>query len=213
MIAISDSNTIGEAFCQATERCASNSLLAVPANPARSYDPAGPELSYAQAAETVRRLMAQYRAAGYGLGHCVGLFLKNRPEHMLHKLALNALGVCYVPINPDYRARELAYVVDRAEVDLIVALTTRLDAARVALALTQHQAPSPLEGSHCVRFGYGAGVEPQLHAVFEARYGFPLLELWGMTERVRPLCDNRAPRQVGTRAFGRTRWAGCLRHG
>lgn len=61
------------------------------------------------------------------------------------------------------------------------------------------------EYEHCVRFGYGAGVEPQLHAVFEERFGFPLLELWGMTETVRPLCDCYAPRQVGTRAFGRTR--------
>jgi len=57
--------------------------------------------------------------------------------------------------------------------------------------------------NHQVRFGMGAGVEPQLHAQFEARFGFPLLELWGMTENVRILVDNMPPRQVGTRAFGR----------
>ncbi len=344
MIAINDSTTIGEAFFLAAKRYASNSLLAVPANPSRSYAPAGREITYAQAAETVRGLMAQYSAAGYGLGHRVGLFLESRPEHMLHKLALNALGICCVPINPDYRPRELAYVVDHAKVDLIVVLTGRLAAAQAALALTQHQPPvvlmenlahqplppastaahageptgdtpasilytsgttgqpkgcvlshtyelaaghwyahqgglgtvreglerlynplplfhvnasilsfycmllsggcqvqtdrfqpsrwwtevvdsrativhylgvvvpmllnqpvTPLERAHCVRFGYGAGVEPQLHAVFEERYGFPLIELWGMTETVRPLCDNHAPRQVGTRAFGRAR--------
>ena len=56
---------------------------------------------------------------------------------------------------------------------------------------------------HCVRFAIGAGVEPQLHAVFEQRFGFPLIEIWGMTEMVRVLIDNVAPRQVGTRAFGR----------
>ncbi|MES2584977.1 MAG: AMP-binding protein [Pseudomonadota bacterium] len=344
MIAINDSTTIADAFFRATERYASNSLLAVPANPARSYDPAGREITYAQAANTVRGLMERYRAAGYGLGHRVGLFLESRPEHMLHKLALNALGVCCVPINPDYRPRELAYVVDHAKVDLVVALTGRREAVQAALALTQHQPPvawledmanqslpaastpaqageptgdtpasilytsgttgqpkgcvlshtyelaaghwyahqgglgtvregqerlynplplfhvnasilsfycmllsggcqvqtdrfqpsrwwaevvesrativhylgvvvpmllsqpaSPLERAHCVRFGYGAGVEPQLHTVFEERYGFPLVELWGMTEMVRPLCDNHAPRQVGTRAFGRAR--------
>jgi crotonobetaine/carnitine-CoA ligase len=75
----------------------------------------------------------------------------------------------------------------------------------VVVSMLLSQPPSPLERAHCVRFGYGAGVEPQLHAVFEARYGFPLVELWGMTEMVRPLCDNHAPRQVGTRAFGRAR--------
>jgi crotonobetaine/carnitine-CoA ligase len=56
---------------------------------------------------------------------------------------------------------------------------------------------------HGVRLGLGAGVEPQLHAIFEQRFGFPLVELWGMTEIVRVLSDNFEPRQVGTRAFGR----------
>ena len=59
------------------------------------------------------------------------------------------------------------------------------------------------ERRHGVRFGLGAGIEPQLHAPFEERFGFPLIELWGMTEMVRALSDNFAPRQVGTRAFGR----------
>jgi acyl-coenzyme A synthetase/AMP-(fatty) acid ligase len=39
--------------------------------------------------------------------------------------------------------------------------------------------------------------------VFEERFGFPLIEIWGMTEMVRVLGDNFAPRQVGQRAFGR----------
>ena len=284
--------------------------------------------------------MQHYRAAGYGLGHRVGLFLESRPEHLLHKLALNTLGVCVVPINPDYRPRELAYLIDHARVDLVVALPTRLPAVRAALAEARHQPPvatpddmaalpppaqpaqagapqadtpasilytsgttgqpkgcvlshryelaagdwyarrggmvairegqerlynplplfhvnasilsfycmlltggcqvqtdrfapsrwwqevcesrativhylgvvvpmllaqpaSPLERAHSVRFGYGAGVEPQLHAVFEERFGLPLVELWGMTEIVRVISDHHAPRQIGTRAFGR----------
>jgi acyl-coenzyme A synthetase/AMP-(fatty) acid ligase len=39
--------------------------------------------------------------------------------------------------------------------------------------------------------------------LFEERFGFPLIEIWGMTEMVRVLGDNFAPRQVGQRAFGR----------
>ena len=65
------------------------------------------------------------------------------------------------------------------------------------------QEDSAVAQGHRVRYGIGAGVEPQLHAAFEARFGFPLLEVWGMTEMVRVLGDTVEPRQVGTRAFGR----------
>src|SRR5438128_2595131 len=41
------------------------------------------------------------------------------------------------------------------------------------------------ERNHRIRFGLGAGVEPQLHGLFERRFGFPLIEVWGMTEMVR----------------------------
>ena len=41
-----------------------------------------------------------YRGKGYGHGHHVAMLLDNRPEHFLHKLALNGLGVSCVPIDP-----------------------------------------------------------------------------------------------------------------
>lgn len=69
--------------------------------------------------------------------------------------------------------------------------------------LLLNQPPSPEDRRHRVRFGLGAGVEPQLHAAFEARFGFPLVEVWGMTETGRILTDNHEPRRVDTRAFGR----------
>jgi crotonobetaine/carnitine-CoA ligase len=65
------------------------------------------------------------------------------------------------------------------------------------------QPPTSDERSHCVRFGLGAGIEPQLHRAVEQRFGFPFVEIWGMTEMVRILADSAEPRQVGTRAFGR----------
>ncbi len=342
MIAIDDTTTIADALERACQAYGANSLLAVPANPARTYDPLGREISYAAVAREVQKLASHYSASGYGLSHRVALFLESRLEHVLHKLALNSLGVCCVPVNPDYRPKELAYLIDHARVDLVVALECRMDAVHIALAHAQHQAPmvsmegfadqslptpaksaaqgvpnaetpasilytsgttgqakgcvlshayelaagqwyasqgglvslrdgqerlynplplfhvnasilsfyamllsggcqvqtdrfapsrwwnevvqsrativhylgvvvplllaqppSPHDRAHSVRFGYGAGVEPQLHAAFEERFGFPLLELWGMTEMVRPLCDCLPPRQVGTRAIGR----------
>lgn len=57
--------------------------------------------------------------------------------------------------------------------------------------------------AHDVRFGFGAGVEPELHGPFEQRFGFPLVEIWGMTEIPRVFGDNFEPRQIDTRAFGR----------
>ncbi len=42
--------------------------------------------------------------------------------------------------------------------------------------------PDPKDQTHSVRFGFGAGVDPKLQADFEARFGFPLVEAWAMTE-------------------------------
>jgi acyl-CoA synthetase (AMP-forming)/AMP-acid ligase II len=69
--------------------------------------------------------------------------------------------------------------------------------------LLLNQPPSPADRAHRVRFGLGAGVEPELHQAFEERFGFPLVEVWGMTETGRIFTDNREPRQITTRAFGR----------
>ena len=56
-----------------------------------------------------------------------------------------------------------------------------------------------------MKFGLGAGVEPELHESFEKRFGFPLVEVWGMTETGRLYADSVEPRQIHTRAFGRPR--------
>jgi acyl-CoA synthetase (AMP-forming)/AMP-acid ligase II len=65
----------------------------------------------------------------------------------------------------------------------------------------------PDEGDkmHSVRFGFGAGVSPRLHAAFEERFGFPLLEAWAMTETGAGavVIANHEPRKVGTACFGR----------
>ena len=344
MITVTDETTIGQALQAAVQRYADNSLLAVPSNPRRDYAQDGVEISYREAGTQIAALAKLYSEAGYGLGHRVALLLESRPEHMLHKLALNTLGICCVPVNPDYRRRELNYLIDHSKVDLIVCLPSRLASIQESLEDTRHKPavttvdpqsttvlqlpkasraaqagqvtadtpasilytsgttgqpkgcvlshayelaagkwyasqtgfvsiqegkerlfnPLPLfhvnasilsfycmlvsggcqvqtdrfqpsrwweevatsrativhylgviiplllkqpesewEKKHVIRFGYGAGVEPQLHAVFEQRFGFPLIELWGMTEVVRTLSDYTADRQVGTRSFGR----------
>ena len=60
------------------------------------------------------------------------------------------------------------------------------------------------ERAHCIRYGFGAGVDRKLHAAFEARFGFPLVEAWAMTETGAGVCiaatgDRRV---VGENCFG-----------
>ncbi len=65
--------------------------------------------------------------------------------------------------------------------------------------------PSPADRAHAVRFGFGAGVDRRHQAVFEARFGFPLLEAWAMTETGAGGCiiANHAPRRLAAACFGR----------
>lgn len=317
-------------------------FLCVPPAPERSYAQDGLELSYGTVLDQVDALSAKYAAAGYGIGHRIGLLLEMRPEFVFHYLALNALGCGIVPINPDYRHDEMLYQMEHSEADLAVTLPHRLnDLRKVAaerqgkplpvldalampeiipspqvpvrggapnhgtecsllytsgttgrpkgcilsnfyylnagawyrdlggvvaikygedrfynplplfhmnhqavtatcamltancLILTERFSPTrwwrevvesratiihylgvvpplllkqpvtDLEKQHQVRFGLGAGVEPELHRPFEERFGFPLAEIWGMTETGRIFADCHEPRQVDTRAFGR----------
>lgn len=340
MIPIDDDTTIGRAFAAAVAAFGPRPFLAAPSGRHRSYHPAGYAIDYARAGAEVEAIARSFAAAGFGHGHRVAMLLDNRPEHFLFKLALNRLGVTCVPVNPDYRAGEIAYLLDHAEVDLALAAPERREQIEAGMAAGSHRAPvvafddlgalarparpargdavtagseasilytsgttgrpkgcilshgyelasgawyatrgqmaafrpegeriyNPLpvyhvnssvvsfygallsggcqiqadrfhperwwpeireseatvvhylgvivpmllgmpqregEGAPSVRFAIGAGVEPQLHAAFEERFGFPLIEIWGMTEMVRLLLDNEAPRKVGTRAFGR----------
>jgi acyl-CoA synthetase (AMP-forming)/AMP-acid ligase II len=340
MADVRDDVTIGEFWEGAVARWSDRPFLSVPPNPDRNYLGDGYEITYGEADREIKRLTLGYHAAGYGLGHRVAMLLENRPEHVLHRLALNSLGACVVPINPDYRPAETAYLLEHSEPALVLTLGSRREQIAAALAESRHrpvvhlpgdglplpnapwptvsgsptptteaqilytsgttgrpkgcilshgyevscgawyaslgglatlepgkdriynplplyhlnagvvslfgavaagccqvqtdrfaptrwwrevkatrativhylgivapmllnQPPSGADRDHAVRFGIGAGIEPELHSVFEARFGFPLIEIWGMTEFCRVLGDNHHPRQVGTRAFGK----------
>jgi len=338
MIKIEQDTTISAAFRRAVMAYGDNLLLMMPKNEQRGYHADGYAVTYAEAGQQVDLLVEAYADAGYGVGHRVGLDLENRPEHFLHKLALNSLGICCVPMNCEHRPNEFEYVVEHSKVDLIVAAGNRTSFVqetvgdRVAICLDQEvlsnlpkadrtacyskissntpasilytsgttgrpkgcvlshgyelesgawylaqkglstfregverlynplplyhvnasvfsfyclllagncqvqtdrfrptrwwreildcdvtvvhylgvvvpmllaQTPSAFDRSHKVNFGIGAGVEATLHQKFEERFGFPLIEVWGMTEVVAAFSDNYHPRSVGTRAFGK----------
>jgi crotonobetaine/carnitine-CoA ligase len=87
--------------------------------------------------------------------------------------------------------------------DVVATRATIIHYLGVMPPLLLNQAPVPEEKAHQVKAGLGAGVEPQLHGAFERRFGFPLVEVWGMTETGRIFSDCHEPRAIHTRAFGR----------
>jgi acyl-CoA synthetase (AMP-forming)/AMP-acid ligase II len=335
--------TVHQAFRQSATRYSQSDFLSVLPETAAKYQIEPRAYSYADAAVEVAKLEALYRAADLGHGHRVGLMLENRPAMFFHWLALNALGVSVVPINPEWRSAELEYLIGHSELCVAVVPSARLsDAALVARStgcevvvtspdlsgLARVPRPAPLtarvpdnntecallytsgttsrpkgcvlpneyflwagtwyaeagglhqlargserlvtplptshmntlaystmamlltggcivpldrfhpsswwksvytarativhylgvmpamlleappdtrDSDHCVRFGFGAGISPRLHAQFERRFGFPLLEAWAMTETGAGavIIANQEPRKVGTACFGR----------
>lgn len=129
--------TVFSTFAAAADACPHKPFLCIPARDGRPYFPQGIEFSYQQIAVHAAQLRAHYVAAGYGHGHRACLLLENRPDFIVHWLALNAIGVSIVPINPAYRAAEIAYVLEHAEPDLAVALNDQRELAK-ARATAQH---------------------------------------------------------------------------
>ena len=115
--------------------------LAISPRAERDYLPDGMLWSYAEVAERTTRLLERYAAAGYGHGHRVSLLLENRPEFMLHFLALNALGCWVVPLNPDFRTDDFAYVLGHSEVDLIISLARHIAHLQAAVSVSGRRIP------------------------------------------------------------------------
>ncbi len=124
--------TAAQRFDWSVEKWGERPFLCVGPLATRSYLPQGWEISYREAAGGGSRPARIYAAAGYGFGHRIGLLFENRPDHHLHFLALNGLGVSIVPLNPDYRPDESRYVIEHSELCLIVALPERAAIAEVA---------------------------------------------------------------------------------
>lgn len=334
--------SIGALFEARAKAFSEHSFLEVPANEVRGYHPHGYQCTYGEAARAVSAMEARLADAGYGHGHRIAVLLENRPEMLLIKLALAKLGISWVPVNPDYRPAEVAYLLQDSAADLAlvapelaslmedgiaesglsvptVEMTESLPnlplcarpipsdqpvsgateasliytsgttgrpkgcimshayevemgqwyASRGGLiefeaGVTKVYCPLPLfhvnaaillflavietgsthiiperfrasawwrelvetgataahylgiiipalmnrdpeewEQKHQVKWAVGAGVEPTLHRPFEKRFGFPLIEVWGMTEMCRMLADCHEPRRIDTRAMGR----------
>lgn len=117
--------TLYQTLQRTVARFPDGAAYAVPAMPGRAYHPQGWEVSWRETAQQVEAKKAIYQAAGYGLGHRVAILFEQRPEFVFHYLALNALGVSVVPVNPDYRRDEIHYLVEHSEAVLLVGVQSR----------------------------------------------------------------------------------------
>lgn len=119
--------SVYSAFAAAAEQTPDRLFLLVPPSAAKSYAPKGMTMTYREAAATVEALRDSYEAVGYGAGARVALLLENRPAFLLHWLALNALNVSVVPLNPAFGDRELAFVLEHSEVAALIAVPERAE--------------------------------------------------------------------------------------
>lgn len=333
-------STVFGKFAEATRRHPNRPFLNVLKETAAIYGVDAGELTYTDILQSIKERKAAFHGAGYGRGHRVGLLLENRPEFFITWFALNALGASVVPINPDLKRADLAYLIGHSELCLCIVIPSRVedigkaievagsgasvttpggpfpavpspaasgapdanteaallytsgttglpkgcvltntyflncadwyarlggycrlensgermltplplfhmnamacstmamiecggcltvldrfhpqtwwDSVRECRATIVHylgvmppmlmQAePSDRDKAHDVRFGFGAGVDAGLHAPFEERFGFPLIEAWAMTETGlgAVVAASEEPRHVGTRCFGK----------
>jgi acyl-CoA synthetase (AMP-forming)/AMP-acid ligase II len=338
--------TFHAAFMETARARPEQAFVVVPPAAGRDYLPEGLSITYGAAAAVVDDLEQRYRAADYGPGHRVALMLDNRPEHLFHLLALNAVGASMVPINGELMPEEVRYLIEHAGCEAAIVAprhAARMQAAAAAGAarrggaampvllvdrlpdgfpaplrparaeqpgraseacilytsgttgkpkgcvvdneyylqcgthyaeiggrltlrhgeersynplplfhvnagvvspsamvqmagtlivpdrfhprgfweevaasgatllhylgimppILMKAAASPAERAHRLRFGFGAGIDPGMHAAFEERFGFPMVEVWGMTEACLVIADAHEPRRITTRAFGR----------
>lgn len=95
----------------------------------------------ARAVEAARALVAM----GVGKGDHVGILMPNQMEFVEVMLGANLIGAWAVPINSRYKARELAYVVENA--DLKVLFTSDINDEHVDLVVLLHDALPGLESA------------------------------------------------------------------
>lgn len=157
-----------DAFSASAARMPQAPFLIAPPSAELPYAPEGFKISYADLEAQVGRAKSSYTAAGYGRGARVALLLENRPAFFVHWLALNALGVSIVPINPDLRAHELSYQLAWSECDLLVASQDRLamakeaDLGRVRLI----EANDPIPACQTAVSGQDAGLDDECALLF-----------------------------------------------
>jgi amino acid adenylation domain-containing protein len=78
------------------------------------------QLTYAELASRIRRLARHLRAAGVGPGVAVGVATARDLDMLTGALAVMEAGGAYVPIDPDYPADRIAWVLERSQAPVVL---------------------------------------------------------------------------------------------
>jgi amino acid adenylation domain-containing protein len=92
------------------------------------------QLTYRQLNASANRLAHHLRKLGAGPEARIGICLKRSPELVVGLLAILKAGAAYVPLDPSYPHERLSYIVEHAEVQILVTEKT-VEAALPARAL------------------------------------------------------------------------------
>ncbi|MEU1473575.1 amino acid adenylation domain-containing protein, partial [Streptomyces sp. NPDC005761] len=119
----------------------------------------GDVLTYAQLDEASDMLAHRLRSAGLGPEQAVAVSLPRSAELVVTMLAVLKSGAAYLPVDPDYPADRIAYVLDDAAPGLLIttsALSGRLGSPSVPRLLTD--APHEPSAGHAV---HGSAATPE----------------------------------------------------
>ena len=113
--------------------------------------------------------------------------LKREGERMITPLPLFHMNAMCFSFMGMLQVAGCLIVVDRFHPstwwqDVKDARATSLHYLGVMPSILMGMPETPQDRDHHVRFGFGAGIDPKLHAAFEERFGIPLCEGWAMTE-------------------------------
>ena len=101
--------TISEHFATIAERFAEREAVVALAQDRR--------LTYRALRAEVRRLARGLLGLGFRKGERIGIWSTDNIEWLLVQMATAEIGAILVNINPAYRPRELAYALERAEIN------------------------------------------------------------------------------------------------
>ena len=107
-------DTIGEHFARVVARHPEREAVVCRSRSRR--------LSYAALARELEAVAAGLVGLGFGPGSRIGVLSTNHVEWLLVQLATARIGAVLVNLNPAYRTRELAYALERSEVEAVCAI-------------------------------------------------------------------------------------------